>query len=150
MKKDSKGRFEKTHGMCFSSEYKSWDSMKCRCLRPDKKHEKYRGLLTYEPWIKSFTVFLNDMGMKPTSKHTIERIDSTKGYYPENCRWATMAEQNRNHSKNVFLEFEGVSLCVTDWAIKLNIPRNRIYKRLASGWSTHKALSTGTQKRMFN
>lgn len=159
MKRNDKGMFVKGHGMCFSSEYISWASMKSRCLNPDAKHEKYRGLLTHEKWIESFDEFLKDMGMKPTCKHTIERIDNSKGYFPENCRWATRSEQNRNYSLNRIIEFNGEKMCVTEWAEKLNIPRHRIFNRLQKGWDVEKALYYGLEhrkslllkyKKMFN
>ena len=140
MKRNDKGVFVKEHGMCFSSEYMSWMSMKQRCLRPDKKHEKYIVLLTYQKWIDSFDAFLKDMGHKPTSKHTIERIDNLKGYFPENCRWATRSEQNRNYSLNRMIEFKGEKMCVTEWAERLNIPRHRIYQRLNKGWAIENVL----------
>ena len=140
MKRNDKGVFIKEHGMCFSSEYRSWASMKKRCLNPDVKHEKYRGLLTYQKWIDSFGEFLKDMGSKPTPKHTIERIDNSKGYSPTNCRWATRSEQNRNYSMNRVIEFDGVKMCVTEWAEKLNMPRHRIYQRLNKGWTIEKSL----------
>ncbi len=141
MKKDKQGKFKTEHGMCFSSEYRSWTSMKNRCLNPDARHQKYKGLLTYEKWINSFEEFLKDMGKKPTSKHTIERIDNSKGYFPENCKWATRSEQNRNYSLNRLVEYNGLTLCVTEWAEKLGISRHRIYQRLNKGWSIEKALT---------
>lgn len=141
MKKDKEGKFALEHGMCFSSEYRSWASMKKRCLNPDIKHEKYRGLLTYEKWINSFEEFLKDMGNKPTSKHTIERIDNSKGYHPSNCKWATRSEQNRNYSLNRVIEFDGKKMCVTEWAELLEIPRHRIYQRLNKGYSIEKVFS---------
>lgn len=145
-KRNEKGVFVKTHGMSFSSEYKSWSSMKKRCLSPDLKHEKYRGLLTYQKWIDSFDEFLKDMGKKPTSKHTIERIDNSKGYYPENCKWATRSEQNRNYSLNRLLEYKDKKMCVTEWAEFLNIPRHRIFNRLQKGWDVEKALFYGIEQ----
>lgn len=140
MKRDNEGKYTKTHGMCFSSEYQSWVSMKNRCLNPDSKHLKYVGMLTYKEWIDSFEVFLRDMGLKPTSKHTIERIDNTKGYMPTNCRWATRSEQNRNYSLNRIIEYNGKKQCVTEWAEQLGIPRHRIYQRLNKGWDIEKVL----------
>jgi hypothetical protein len=141
MKRNIQGKFVEKHGMCFSSEYKSWASMKRRCLNPDDKHKKYKGLLTYQKWIDSFEEFFNDMGPKPSSKHTIERINNQEGYYPSNCRWATRSEQNKNYSQNRFLQYNGVTLCVSDWAELFDMPRHRIYQRLDKGWSVEKALN---------
>lgn len=146
-KRNEKGMFIKCHGMCDSSEYRSWASMKKRCLNPDKEHEKYKGLLTYQKWIDSFEDFIKDMGTKPTSRHTIERIDNSKGYSPTNCRWATRSEQNRNYSLNRIIEFDGKRMCVTDWAELINIPRHRIFQRLQKGWDIEKSLFYGLDSR---
>lgn len=141
MKKNEKGIFVKEHGMCFSPEYHSWMAMKKRCLNPDVKHLKYKGMFICKEWIDSFAAFYKDMGSKPTIKHTIDRIDNSKGYFPENCRWATRSEQNKNYSQTRFIEYNGVKMCVTDWANKLGIPRHRIFNRLQKGWSAEKALT---------
>jgi len=140
VKKDKQGKFVTKHGMCFSSEYVSWASMKKRCLNPDNKHSKYKGLLKYQPWIESFEVFMDDMGLKPTPKHTIERIDNSLGYMPSNCKWATRSEQNRNYSLNRVVEYNDIKLCVTEWAELIDVSRHRIYQRLNKGWSVEKAL----------
>lgn len=73
--------------------------MKDRCSRPgNNRFYLYggAGIRVCDRWNASFTAFLSDMGPKPTQKHTIDRIDSSKGYEPGNCRWATQKEQSAN------------------------------------------------------
>jgi len=142
MKRNKKGRFIESHGMCFTPEYVSWASMKKRCLNPDSTHGKYLGLLQYKPWIDSFESFYKDMGPKPSPKHTIERIDNTKGYFPENCRWATKQEQARNTRQCHLLTFNGETRCLTDWAAHFSLSPNTLTGRLKKGWSIDKALTT--------
>lgn len=93
-------KFNGTHGMSYTSEYKSWVAMKRRCLNPNSDTyygNEERGKIDNR-WKSSFEEFLNDMGPKPSGKHTIDRIDNDRGYFPDNCRWATFSEQNQNQT----------------------------------------------------
>lgn len=77
--------------------YNSWARMMDRCYNPrSKDYEDYggRGISVCSSWHKSRN-FLNDMGPKPEGME-LERIDNSKGYNKNNCRWATRTDQNRN------------------------------------------------------
>lgn len=79
-------------------EYKAWSSMRARCLKPN--HPKYhlyggRGITVCERW-DVYRNFLADMGRRPSSEHSLDRVENDGNYAPDNCRWATRSEQSRN------------------------------------------------------
>jgi hypothetical protein len=90
------------HGQSFhgriTREYKTWESMRQRCLNPrNKKYKDYggRGIKICPRWLESFENFFVDMGRKPIGL-TIDRINNDGNYEPGNCRWATHSEQGLN------------------------------------------------------
>jgi len=115
--------------------------MRSRCNNP--KFTNYatyggRGIKVCERW-DSFENFLEDMGPRPKG-YTIDRIDPNGDYCPENCRWASWAEQQRNRRDTRFITWDGRTQCVTDWADELGIPRSTISWRLQNGRSDLEAI----------
>jgi len=123
--------------------YKAWLSMISRVDYPEEWKAKYykgKGITLCERW-REFANFLKDMGERPSKTHSIDRKDNDKGYEPGNCRWATKAEQCRNTSRNVIVEFRGQSLCLVD-AVKLTGVKYSVAQaRLKKGWPVDRALA---------
>jgi hypothetical protein len=127
-------------------EYVLWKRMRQRC-NDSGNHEwdRYGGRgITVDPRWDDFTVFLADVGPRPTPNHSIDRIDNEKGYSKDNVRWATASQQARNKRNSRRVVFNGQSIGLADLAEAHGIPYGRLYTRLWKGWSVEKAVSTPT------
>jgi hypothetical protein len=91
------------HGDCkrgaSTPEYVAWRAMIQRCYDPNTSNFKYyggKGVKVRRRWRHIYVNFLTDMRRKPTPQHSLDRIDPSGDYGPENCRWATREQQARN------------------------------------------------------
>ncbi len=93
-----KGEVKQVNGKRVATpEYRSWQAMKNRVLNINcKDHWRYNSFRIDPRWIESFDSFLQDMGRRPTLKHTLDRLNGDDGYFKYNCVWATRQEQSRN------------------------------------------------------
>ena len=137
------------HGCLGTPTYRSWQCMIRRCY--DVRNTSYpryggRGIEVHDAWKDSFIAFLADMGERPP-KHTLDRIDNGRNYEPENCRWATWQTQQRNRQNNRMIEFNGETLCMTEWANRLGVKPATIHWRLAAGWAIEDAVTMPSKRR---
>jgi hypothetical protein len=136
-----------THGCAGQNsrtpEYKVWCGMKQRCnYKGHTVYEFYggRGIKVCERWENSFEAFLEDMGPRPSSKHSIERINGNGNYEPSNCGWSTDHEQNRNRRSNRNFTVDGETMCMTDWAQKLGINYKALWTRIDNDWTMEQVI----------
>lgn len=101
------------HGMTATPTYSNWDCMIQRCTNSNHKNYSYyggSGVTICDRWM-TFTNFLEDMGERPAPDMTVDRINGSKIYNKENCRWASKKVQSTNQKKrrNMTSKYKGVS-----------------------------------------
>lgn len=117
-------------------EYKIWAGMLSRCNNPNHisfKRYGERGIGVCEEW-KDYTNFIRDMGYRPSSKHSLERRDNSKGYSKENCFWATLIEQGRNKRNNRYIETPLGKMLLCEAAEVSGIGIHTLIGRVDRGW----------------
>jgi len=126
-----------THGdsrRCkITPEYRTWCKVKERCYNQnDKRYKDYggRGILMSDEWRNSYQTFFNDMGVRPSNKHSIERQDNDMGYFNGNCIWAVKKIQDRNKRSNHWEEYNGEKMIIQDWAERLQVDNRLIHAML--------------------
>lgn len=129
-----------------SPTYRSWASMIQRCTNPKfASFAAYgaRGIKVCTRWRRSFRCFLRDMGERPAGT-SLDRFPNRRGNYePGNCRWATRREQRLNSDALHLLTFNGETLPLKHWAIRLGLKRATLSNRiLYRGWSVERALTS--------
>lgn len=148
-----------SHGLSDSDEYKILRGMLNRCY--NKRVKAYpiyggRGISVCDRWRfgengkSGVECFIEDMGKRPSKKHTVDRYPNPNGNYePKNVRWATMKEQGFNKTTTTFLELDGKRMTIPEWSEVTGISTQRLYKRIGLGWSDEKILTKklkGTNK----
>jgi hypothetical protein len=151
-KRDQIRSAQKTHGMTSSAEYHSWSGMNARCY--NTKNPKYpnygeRGIRVCERWragdgAKSgFECFFEDVGPRPSTRHSIDRINVDGDYDPSNVRWATTVQQNNNRRHHRMVRYKGEAMSISQAAklAGMSIPGALAINRYDKGWSVEDAVS---------
>lgn len=134
------------HGRGGTKLYKVWQAMISRCENPDNcSFDNYgaTGIKVCDEWhdVEIFCEWAERLGYRDGL--TLERIDNSLGYNPDNCIWADRYVQNNNTSRNHMLTFHGKTMSMAQWSRELGISycalKSRITKR---GWSVERALTT--------
>lgn len=138
------------HGDSNSLLYRVYSGMKERCF--SKNHKSYRnyggrGITVCEEWKDSYDSFKDwalSNGYK--EKLTLDRVDNNGNYSPENCRWTTYSEQNRNTRTTVKITVDGETKSLSDWCEINGINYNTAHTRIARGWNPAEAVSKKPRK----
>ncbi len=118
---------------------KIYSHMKDRCYNSNNfSYYKYgaKGITICDEWLNDRTTFFNwalENGYKDNL--SIDRIDGTKGYYPQNCRWATAKQQARNICTNRTLTINGQTKLLCEWAEEYKLNPSTIIGRIKKGYS---------------
>lgn len=134
------GCLKKTHAIKHhdsgSSEYWAWVGAKDRCNNPNSKHYKDyggRNVTMCASWQNSYENFLRDMGRKPSTEYSLDRVNVNGNYEPSNCRWATPEEQANNRRDNNKILYRGKSQTLSRWSRELNLNLKTLDKRYRKG-----------------
>ena len=121
------------HGLRHTRIYNIWRSMRQRCNNPNNnRYRNYggKGITVCEEWNdpRVFAEWAYNNGY--SDDLTIDRIDTSKGYTPENCRWTTYTTQENNRTNNVFYECKGERHTLTEWARITNMNPGTLWARI--------------------
>lgn len=117
----------------------AWQVMLRRCY--EKTHADYaryggRGIKVCPQWRENFGQFLADLGLPPTPRHWLGRIDVTASYTPENVTWTTHAEQMRRRAFCRHVRVNGQTMTAAEAGRVPGQPtRNTVLRRRANGFS---------------
>jgi|TARA_R110000823_G_scaffold210670_1_gene341106 hypothetical protein len=121
---------KENHGMSKTAEYNIWLLMRCRCYKKYSSSYKYygaKGIGVCEDWNNSFLSFYKDMGRKPKGM-SLDRVDPSGDYSPDNCRWSNNTTQSRNQAtrKDNKLGVKGVCFKGGKYVSYIHINRKQI------------------------
>ena len=113
------------HNLRYTRLYNTWLNMKNRCY--NKKNTAYknyggRDIKICKEWLNEFMSFYNwSMSNGYNENLTIDRIDVNGDYENSNCRWVDYKIQSKNKRNNHLITYNNTTLCLTDWARKINV-----------------------------
>ena len=124
-----------THGKSDTPIFNSWRGMIDRCMNPNHvRYHRYggRGITICREW-RSFSAFYRDMGPSWRPGLTIERINNSRGYEPDNCEWRTRKAQALNTCRTHLIDTPWGRMPLGEASERSGINRTTLYSRLKAG-----------------
>jgi hypothetical protein len=111
-----------------------------------------RGIKVCDEWLgdDGFENFFEDMKSLPSPNHSLDRIDNSLGYSPNNCRWATLKEQARNRRTAKLITIGDQTKPMVEWCEVYNIEYSLVKDRIQDGWEPLKAFTTPKKRTYLN
>lgn len=152
--KEKLSKLNKKHGLRNTRLYSIWVNMRGRCYnKNNNRYNSYggKGIVVCEEWqgedgFKNFYYWSIQNGYKDTL--TLERIDNDKNYCPENCKWATMKEQQNHRTNNHYVTINGVTKSLKEWCDsgEFGVSYTTAISRIRRNWSDIDAITIPTRK----
>ena len=125
--------------------YNIWTNMRVRCnCKTYRDYADYggRGITGCQEWDESYDAFESGaLANGYSDDKTLDRRNNDLSYTPENCRWATILQQENNRRSNRYITCDGVTHTIAEWARIFNINYYTLYSRLKkSGFSSPSAI----------
>ncbi len=139
------------HGLVHTREFNILANMKMRCYNKKNPAYKYygaRGIGITKKWLAKNGIinFISDMGLCPSKKHSLDRIDNERGYSKENCRWTDSTTQANNTRKNIFIKHKDKTLTISQWSRETGLKYRTIHDRHGKGWPVEKIFKQPNSK----
>lgn len=145
--REERAQKKTSHGLSDTPEYRVFLTMRARCTNPKAEKFPMYGGRGVEVRFKNFEDFIRHIGTRPSTRHSVDRIDNDGHYEPGNVRWATDQAQRNNRSDSELHELNGVKDTLTGFARRLGISASSMRSRIKNGWSVEAALSTPANAR---
>jgi hypothetical protein len=124
---------------------KIWLGMKRRCRTVGVRDYREKGVRVCNEWYEDFWSFFN-WSIEHNYDHnlTLDRIDVTGNYCPENCRWTTRQCQAFNKSNTLYTTYQGERWSLSELYHHLgsDLPYTTVYSRHNRGWDGDRIFST--------